>query len=75
MRPWFPLTIAAPDLKTMLQDSLIAQRKLVSLSQMSFLFILYCLMSCGKQNRQIKPNLGILSGIESDGTKIFNIGL
>lgn len=74
MRPWFPLSIAAPDLKTMLQDSLITQRKIVSLSQMSFSFITYFLMSCEKQNRQIKPNVGILSGIELDGTKNFKLG-
>lgn len=65
MRPWFPLSIAAPDLKAMLQDSLITQRKIVSFSQIPlFSFITYFLMSCEKQNRQIKPNTGILSGID-----------
>jgi hypothetical protein len=32
MRPWFPLSIGATELKVMLQDALIAQRKLVSVS-------------------------------------------
>ena len=41
---------------------------------MPFSFITYFLMSCEKQNRQIKPNVGILSGIELDGTKNFKLG-
>jgi hypothetical protein len=31
MRPWFPLSIDASELKVMLQDALIAQRKIVSI--------------------------------------------
>lgn len=33
MRPWFPLSLPASDLKVMLQESLIVQRKLVSILQ------------------------------------------
>jgi hypothetical protein len=31
MRPWFQLSIGATELKVMLQDALIAQRKIVSI--------------------------------------------
>ena len=33
MRPWFPLVISIPELKIMMQDSLMVQRRLVSFMQ------------------------------------------
>ncbi len=43
MRPWFPLVISIPELKVMMQDTLVVQRRLVSfMKKQSKLYVEYC---------------------------------
>lgn len=65
MRPWFPLSLPASDLKFMLQESLIVQRKLVSILQT--FRDKYFVTSCGLQNRHaIKPMLDLSGAVEPE---------
>jgi hypothetical protein len=71
MRPWFPLSLAPSELKTMLQDSLTAQRRLVSTLQAG-IWSSFSNNFLSLHNRNMKPSLGGAAGFAPDA---LNLGL